>query len=188
MVYQKNSNKHYVSLNSLVADIQPSVDRISSVFIRSREEHLEDCRQTLYMHVIETYNDSSNSLPWQQLINKMWWRAMDFVKRDSGFNFWRNHIPLSDRIPVSVVHSGYIGRYIKNPSAEASLDIQNVIDYASVILSERDFIILLLHIEGLSISEISSILDPDSTANKKSANKVSSAIWRMRNRLKLIME
>ena len=188
MVNHKNSKTCYVSLDNLVADIRPSVDRISSVFIRSREEHLEDCRQTLYMHVIETYNDSSTSLPWQQLINKMWWRAMDFVKRDGGYNFWRKHVPISDRLPVSAVHSGYIGRYMKNPSVEASMDIENIIDYASTILSERDFVILLLHMEGLSIKEISGILNPDNITDKRSAKKIRSAIWRMRNKLKLIME
>lgn len=188
MVRLKHSTSCYDDVGELVNDIQADVDRISTVLVRSREDFLNDCKQTLYVHAIETYNDSTAVLPYQQLINKMWWRAMDFVKRDQGFNFWRVHVPYSEHLSVSAVHPRFVTRYVRNPSVEAKLDVENIIDYASKTLSERDFVVFVLHLEGLSFTEISKIVYPTTYSDLRSVRRIKSALWRIRKRFKVIME
>ena len=187
MVRLRHSTSCYGDINAFVADIQPDVERISTVFVKSRSDFLDDCKQTLFVHAVETYNDSSNVLSYPQLINKMWWRAMDFVNRDAGFNFWRVHVPFSDYIPPGSVHPRVAGRYIQNSGVEAKLDVEKVITYASGILSERDFVVFILNIEGLSFAEISKIVHPGNYQDVKSIRRVKSALCRTRKRINLVM-
>lgn len=188
MIQCKHSLSCYGDVGLFVKEVTPDIDRISSVLTRSRYDHYNDCKQTLFVHAIESYNDSTYTLQYQQLVNKMWWRAIDFVKRDGGFNFWRLHVPFSDDLSTMSIHPRFIGKYIQNPGAEAKVDIERIIDYASRICNERDFVVFILHLEGLSFAEISKIIYPSTECSAKDVRRTKSALWRIRNKLKKVME
>jgi len=185
MVTLKESSIKYSTIDSLVYDISPDVDRIAKAFIRHREDFLGDCKQNLFIHVIEAFHDSSSCITFQNLINKIWWRAMDFVKRDSSYNFWKNHVPFTEHISLASVNSRYYGKFVEYPEFDANIDLVNLINYACDILNERDFRIFSLHLNGFSFSEISEIIYPIQGDRIKSVRKIKSAIWRMRKKFRL---
>ena len=189
MVYHSldGTDVPYDDIDEFVRVIDRRVNKIAFHFSKSRHDCIDDLKQELYIHAIKAFDDTSRLLMIGSLYNLLWWRAIDFTKRDKTFNFWNKHVPYTEHILVESVHSRTVGRYVEEPGVESKLDFESIMDYAASIFKERDFTVLLLSIEGLSFREIREIVYPDTKDEEKAIRRLKSALWRVRRQLLPLM-
>jgi len=153
MIYKEDSTEIYEDGDLLVSDIKPFVEGITGALLRGHESHKPDCQQNLYLYAFESMTNPHRTLTFQHLVNKLWWRAVDFIRRDKSFNFWKKHTPITE---VASNNSRYTNKLSYN--ADTKIDIDKLFKFAETILSERDHTIFLLTYEGFYYSDIGDIM------------------------------
>lgn len=156
MIQKIDSTEVYSDYNELYRDILPHVDGVVGAVLKDFDHLKDDCKQIIFVYCWNSMEDKNRLLKFQHIVNKIWWKTLDFLRRDKSVSAFKKSIPFYSCVPeLEKLDEEF---YRQHPTLDDLIDVDSLFRFSEATLSEKEHAIFLLSFDGLFYSDISTIM------------------------------